>query len=66
MNKLKEEYADEGALIGSYSLRHAFAYLGVFLYEMNPDDLSKQMGHDLQTHKRNYRNFHDEKDRKIF
>mgnify|MGYP003328345055 CR=1 FL=1 len=63
-NKLKEEYADEGAVIGSYSLRHAFAYRGVFLYEMNPDDLSQQMGHDLQTHLKNYRNFHDEKGRK--
>ncbi len=40
-NKLKEEYADEGAVIGSYTLRHAFAYRGVFLYEINPDDLSQ-------------------------
>ena len=44
-NKLKEEYADEGAVIGSYSLRHAFAYRGVFLYEMNPDKYKrKSMG----------------------
>ena len=33
-------------------------------YGMNPDDLSQQMGHDLQTHLKNYRNFHDEKGRK--
>ena len=63
-NKLKEQYAEDGSVIGSYSLRHAFAYRGVFLYEMNPDDLSQQMGHDLQTHLKNYRNFHDEKGRK--
>ena len=63
-NKLKEEYEEDGCVIGSYSLRHAFAYRGVFLYEMNPDDLSQQMGHDLQTHLKNYRNFHDEKGRK--
>ena len=63
-NQLKEEYEEDGCVIGSYSLRHAFAYRGVFLYEMNPDDLSQQMGHDLQTHLKNYRNFHDEKGRK--
>jgi len=63
-NKLKEQYAEEGAVIGSYSLRHAFAYRGVFLYEMNPDDLAAQLGHDLQTHLKNYRNFHDEKGRR--
>ena len=63
-NKLQDQYAEDDLLIGSYSFRHSFAYRGVFLYEINQDDLAVQMGHDLQTHLRNYRRFHDEKGRK--
>ena len=63
-NKLQDQYAEDDLVIGSYSFRHSFAYRGVFLYEINQDDLAVQMGHDLQTHLRNYRRFHDEKGRK--
>ena len=55
---LEEEAEAAGKTISTYSFRHQYCYRGAVLGGLDADFLAENMGHSLQTHMKDYRNFY--------
>ena len=62
--KLEADAAAVGKKISTYSFRHQYCYRGAVLADLSADFLAENMGHSLQTHLKDYRDFYLGKEKK--
>ena len=62
--KLEADAAAVGKKISTYSFRHQYCYRGAVLADLSAEFLAENMGHSLQTHLKDYRNFYLGKEKK--
>ena len=63
--KLEADAEAAGKSISTYSFRHQYCFRGAVLGDLSADFLAENMGHSLQTHMRDYRNFYLDKEKKV-